>query len=81
MLQLDSNTMSWMFNGLNIGLNNGGGVVNYVVTGVYPSLGYITVLNLTNDYGCCPPPTLAGKSGTTYTDSTIYEPSYSFREY
>ncbi len=80
-VQLDATSLSWMFNGLNIGLNNGGGVVNYVVTGVYPSLGYITVLNLTNDYGCCPPPTLAGKSGTTYKGSTIYEPRYSFKEY
>ena len=78
-VQLDSNTITWMFPGLNIGLNNGSGVVNYVVTGVYPALGYITVLNLTTD---SPSTTLlAGTSGTTYTGTMISQPAYLFTQY
>ena len=43
-LYLDSATLSWMFPGLGISINNGGVGQTYIVTGVYPYLGYVTVI-------------------------------------
>ena len=43
-LYLDATTIKWMFPGLGISLNNGSGAQPYTVTGVYPFLGYVTVI-------------------------------------
>jgi hypothetical protein len=45
-LYLDVNTLSWMFPGLGISIDpgDGGGARPYTVTGVYPALGYVTVI-------------------------------------
>ena len=50
-LYLDTKTLGWMFPGLGISLNNGSGAVNYIVTGVYPQLGYISVMNAASNSG------------------------------
>ena len=67
-----------MFDGLVVDFNNGSGDVSYVVTGVYPSLGYITVLNITNDGF---PDLLAGTNTVTYNGTSIDEPAYSWTQY
>lgn len=43
-LYLDAKTLSWMFPGLGISIDNGGGSQPYIVTGVYPLFGYVTVI-------------------------------------
>lgn len=43
-LYLDSGTMGWMAPGLGISIDNGEGDQPYTVTGVYPYLGYVTVI-------------------------------------
>jgi Pectate lyase superfamily protein len=45
-LYVDNTTMQWMFPGLGISINNGdgGGAKPYIVTGVFPPLGYVTVM-------------------------------------
>jgi hypothetical protein len=45
-LYLDAATMQWMFPGLGISIDpgDGGGTRPYTVTGVYPQLGYVTVI-------------------------------------
>ncbi len=50
-LYLDAKVLSYMFPGLEISLDNGGGPVTYIITGVYPDLGYVTVMNATNNSG------------------------------
>jgi hypothetical protein len=77
-VKLDAGTLSWMFDGLVVDFNNGSGDVSYVVTGVYPSLGYITVLNITNDGF---PDLLAGTNTVTYNGTSIDEPAYSWTQY
>jgi hypothetical protein len=62
------------FPGLAITLDNGEGPGSYVVTGVWPQLGYISVLNIANDG---PPYALAGAKTRTYTGSTIEQEPYS----
>lgn len=73
-----------MFQGLKIGLDNGGGTEWYVVTGVYPSgnvanprPGYVTVVGAVNS----PLTLLAGTKTVTYTGSTVSQEAYSFAEY
>lgn len=68
-----SNT-DWFFPGLGILLNNGSGDAFYVVTGVYPRLGYVTVLRTENDW---PTGGLAGVMGSTYTGSTVGQEPFS----
>jgi hypothetical protein len=46
-LNLDANTLKWMFPGLGITL----GSDTYIVTGVYPVLGYVTVVSAAADLG------------------------------
>lgn len=82
-VKLDATTLSWMFAGLAIGLPDpSSGTDWYIVTGVYPTLGYITVVNAdsdTNNYGL-----LVGTAGTTYSCSSscsISEKSYSWTQY
>lgn len=67
-----------LFPGLNIQLDNGGGRLNYLVTGVYPDLGFITVLNAQQDGT---PVLLAGTKTTTYTGTTIGQQAYSITQY
>ena len=43
-LYLDATSLSWMFPGLGISINNGSGSQPYIVTGVYPLFGYVTVI-------------------------------------
>jgi hypothetical protein len=79
-LYLDATTIQWMFPGLGININNGGGGVNYVVTGVYPYLGYVTVINATANAGAL----LAGTVGTNYSCSsscTIGQASFAWSAY
>jgi hypothetical protein len=67
---------SRMFPGLKIVLDNGSdGDQSYIVTGVYPTLGYITVLELTgnnNKY-------LYGTQTSIYTGATVEQEAYAFR--
>ena len=57
-LYLDATTMGWMFPGLGISI----GGQPYIVTGVYPYLGYATVVWAANNAGG----PLQGSSGTVY---------------
>jgi hypothetical protein len=50
-LYLDATTMQWMFPGLGITIDNGSGAQPYTVTGVYPFLGYATVIWAGNNTG------------------------------
>lgn len=68
-----------MFAGLKITLDNGGGDDSYIVTGVYPALGYITVLNELNATN--PNAFLDGTKTTTYTDATVKQQAYSITRY
>jgi hypothetical protein len=43
-LYLDATSLSWMFPGLGISINNGSGSQPYIVTEVYPLFGYVTVI-------------------------------------
>jgi hypothetical protein len=72
-LRLDSTTR--MFAGLRIILDNGSGDVGYVVTGVYPALGYVTVMRHGVGSGLA---NLAGTAGTTYSGGTIKQEPFSF---
>jgi hypothetical protein len=79
-LYLDAKTLSWMFPGLGISVNNGGGAVSYIVTGVYPDLGYITVINATSNGGAL----LSGTKTTVYScasSCSIGQAAYSWTAY
>jgi hypothetical protein len=75
---LDVLSITYMFAGLSINLNNGGGSVPYVVTGVYPALGYITVCETTSDTSFS---LLAGTKTTVYTPNSILQASYSVTQF
>lgn len=76
-VHVDPDTMSWMFPGLGIKLNTSANT-NYIVTGTYPSFGWITVLNATQNGA----PTLtAGTKTTTYTGTLIGQDAYSWTTY
>jgi hypothetical protein len=77
---LDSNSILYMFPGLGITLNSADGVgnKNYVVTGVYPGLGYMTVQQASSNGNTNG---LEGASLTTvYTGNTITQQPYSFTQ-
>lgn len=81
-LYLDAKSLGWMFPGLGISLDNGSGAVPYIVTGVYPQLGYVTVSYSGNNYPSDGP--LAGTSGTVYSCSsgcTIFQAPFSWSAY
>lgn len=93
-LYLDAKTLGWMFAGLGFSLDNGGGPVSYIVTGVYPDLsagaptgtvGYVTVLNATTDsIGLSGPTGLVGTKTTVYScasSCTIGQAAYSWTAY
>ena len=66
---------SRMFPGLVLRLDNGvDGDVDYIVTGVYPQLGYVTFLRLTADNAQY----FAGTKTTTYTGATVKQQPFSF---
>ena len=75
---LDSNSIGYMFSGLEISLNNGGTRAPYVVTGVYPALGYITVCETTSDTSFS---LLAGTKTSVFTPSSILQASYSVTQF
>ena len=50
-LYLDPAIMKWMFQGLGFSLNNGESTQPYTVTGVYPALGYVSVIWAGNNSG------------------------------
>jgi hypothetical protein len=79
-VSLDATSIQYMQAGLEIGLNNGSGSEPYIVTGVFPGLGYITVQQSSNNTTCCGN-ALAGTKGTTYTGTTVGQESYSITQY
>ena len=70
------NSTDWLFNGLKIGLNNGSGTKWYVITGVFPTSGYVSVQGVTNSFTL-----LDGTKTVVYTGSTIFQESYSWTQY
>lgn len=79
-LYLDAKTLGWMFPGLAISINNGGGAVTYIVTGVYPHYGYISVIDAASNAGA----SLAGTLGTIYScasSCTIAEAPFAWTAY
>jgi hypothetical protein len=76
---MSANLIARMFNGLEVQLNNGSSTYTYMVKGVYPSLGYVTVVNINlqtgtdGGYGF-----LEGTIGTAYSGTTVGQESYSF---
>jgi Pectate lyase superfamily protein len=73
---LNSVALGWMFPGLKIILNNGGGNQNYMVTEVHTALGYI-VVNLIDENNT----TLIGTKTSTYTGTLITQEVYSVTQY
>jgi hypothetical protein len=74
--------VSRMFAGLQILLDNGGGPLPYVVTGVYPSkgiyeLGYVTVCAASADGTVFH---LAGDSNTVYSGSVVGQDSFAITQ-
>jgi len=76
-VNMDAASLSWMQPGLGILLNTSANT-HYVVTGVYPSLGYITVLNGEQDGS---PFLTAGVKTTIYTGTLISQDAYSWTQY
>ena len=76
-LYLDAKTLTFMFPGLGISINNGSNAVPYIVTGVYAQLGYVTVIDAASNSGA----PLQGTNGTVYSCSsscTIGQASYAW---
>jgi hypothetical protein len=70
---VEMDDLSRMFPGLKIILDNGtDGDKSYIVTGVYPTLGYVTVLELTANNAKY----LVGDQDTVYTGSTVKQEDY-----
>jgi len=72
-LYLDAKSLSLMFPGLGLSINNGSGPVTYNVIGVFPDLGYVTVNG-----------TLQGTAGTVYSCSsscTIGQAAFAWTAY
>lgn len=81
---LDATTLSWMFAGLGISINNGSGPESYIVTGVYPAMGYISVLDASADTHHSQTALLAGAKTAIYSCSsicTIGQAPYSWTAY
>ena len=79
-LYLDAKTLSWMFPGLGITIPGSYNSDPYVVTGVYPQLGYVTVMDVTGDLGA----PLQGDKTTVYSCSSgcsIGQAAYSWTQY
>jgi hypothetical protein len=81
-LYLDANTLSLMFPGLGFSLDSGdgSGPHNYVVTGVYEDLGYVTVIRADQNAGGL----LTGNTTQVYSCSsscTIGQAPFSWRTY
>jgi hypothetical protein len=83
-LYLDAKTLSWMFPGLGISIDNGGGAQPYIVTGVYPHLGYVTVIWANASAGSSNAGYLQGTTLTNYScasSCTIGQAAYSWTAY
>lgn len=85
-LYLDATTMQWMFPGLGFTLDNGGGAQPYTVTGVYPYLGYVSVIwaGAASGLDGTGAGNLAGTQGTIYSCSsscTIGQASFTWSAY
>jgi hypothetical protein len=77
-LYVDANTMKYMFSGLGIKLNNGSGPQIYVVTGLYPAYGYVTVqLAVAN----VQTNGMDGLKTTVFTGTTIIQDPYAILQY
>jgi hypothetical protein len=76
-VNLDAAGLSYMFNCLGVLLNTSANT-HYVINGVFPSLGYITVMNAEQDGT---PFLLAGTKTTTYTGTLIGQDAYSWTQY
>lgn len=76
-VNLDSNSMGYMQAGLQIELNTSANEP-YIVTGVYPGLGYITVQQASSN-GVSNG--IAGTNGTNYTGTTISQQPYAITLY
>lgn len=74
---LDVDSMSWMMPGLGIKMNTSANT-HYIITGVYPTLGWITVINAEQDGT---PFLTAGTKTTTYTGTLIGQDAYSWTQY
>jgi hypothetical protein len=70
---IDANTMQLMFYGLVIGLTTDAQCF-YMVMGIYPQLGYITVFNLTTNSA-----RISGVKTTVYTGTSISSQPYRIR--
>jgi hypothetical protein len=82
MLKVSGTDYVWLFPGLQITINNGGGNVDYLVTGVYPltsTTAQLSVLNLSGGESTWN--LLAGTVGTTYTGSTITQAAYTIAQF
>jgi hypothetical protein len=85
MLYLDTKTLNWMFPGLAFQLSGGtgdgsNGTDKYIVTGVYPELGYVTAIDTTNAIGA----PLPGNRTIVYSCSsscTIKQAAYSWTQF
>lgn len=77
-LAVSGTDVDWLFCGLKIGIDNGGGVAWYIITGVYPALGYVTVCS---ELDSSTPGPLAGTKTTTYTGATISQQPFSITQY
>jgi hypothetical protein len=88
MLYLDAKTLSWMFPGLGLTIPGSFNSDAYVVTGVYPQLGYVTVVDATTAASGNPSTSgggpLQGDPHAVYSCSSgcsIGQAAYSWTEY
>lgn len=75
-LYVDGTTMQWMFPGLGITVDGG----TYIVTGVYPPLGYVTAIGATQNAGYA----IYGSSGGVHacaSSCTFGQASYAWSDY
>jgi hypothetical protein len=75
-LYVNANTMKMMFTGLVVGIPTAGTLDYYMVTGVFPQIGYVTVFNLTQHNGTR---WIAGVSSTVYTGTSLPAEPYRIR--
>jgi hypothetical protein len=79
-LYLDAKTLSWMFPGLGLTIPGSFNADPYIVTGVYPQLGYVTVIDAAANMGA----PLQGDKATVYSCATgcsIGQAAYSWTAY
>ena len=77
---MDANSLSMMFAGLVIGLNNGSSTQYVTVTGVYPNACKAGVCTIYNGYVTVSA-LLQGTKTTVYTGNEIYQQAYAITQY